>query len=108
MRKIHIYPGDAEDTSGPDFGFAALKTNSMVTLTLDIALKKVEPGKRYDIWVNQYPATHLMPEPAGIVTTDAKGKGNVSVSVARLAGTSGFWISVTSGNEVFRSAAIDF
>jgi hypothetical protein len=107
MRRIQIYSGDAIDTSGPNFGFAALKTNATGNLTFDITLKKVKPNTKYDIWVNQYPVPHLLSEPTGEITTDPKGKGNIGVSVEHIAGTTGFWISVTNGNEIFRSAAVE-
>ena len=107
MGKIPIYSGDAVDTSGPNFGFATLKKNVMGNMTFDILLKKLKPNTAYNIWVNQYPAHRLLSEPTGIVTTDARGKGNISVSVERIAGTSGFWITVTGGKEIFKSAAID-
>jgi hypothetical protein len=107
MKRIPIYSGNAVDTSGPDFGFAALKTNAVGNLSFDITIKKLKPSTKYDIWVNQYPATRLTSEPAGAITTDAKGGGNTSVCVARVPGTTGFWISVTGCNEVFRSAAIE-
>jgi hypothetical protein len=74
MRKIPIYSGDAVDTSGPNFGYAVLKANAMGNLDLDIKLVKLKPGTAYDIRINHYPATHLLPEPTVIVTTDKKGK----------------------------------
>ena len=107
MRKIPIYSGDAVDTSGPNFGYAVLKTNAMGNLDLDIKLVKLKPGTAYDIRINQYPAIRLLSEPTVIVTTDKKGKGNADVSVARITGKSGFWITVTGGDEVFRSAAVE-
>jgi hypothetical protein len=92
MLKIRLYSGAATDTSGPNFGFAAFKKNYT----------------KYDIWINQYPATRLLSEPLGTVTTDAKGRGRTSVSVERIEGKTGFWISLTGGKDIFRSVAVDF
>jgi len=108
MLKIRLYSGAATDTSGPNFGFAAFKKNSSGDMTFDFTLSRLRPDTKYDIWINQYPATRLLSEPLGTVTTDAKGRGRTSVSVERIEGKTGIWISLTGGKDIFRSVAVDF
>lgn len=108
MRKIYLYPGDAVDTSGPNFGYALFKKNSSGDMAFELKLSRLKPDTKYDIWINQYPSTGLLSNPSVTVTTDAKGRGSASVNVSRIEGKAGFWISLKNGGEVFRSIAVDF
>lgn len=108
MRKISIYSGEAVDTSGPSFGFAILKTNTIGDLIVDIALKNAKPNTTYYIWINQHPGARPQPKltAPGVLTTNTKGKGSTSVRVARITGATDLWISVTNSSEYLRSAAV--
>jgi hypothetical protein len=108
MLKIRLYSGDSSDTSGSNFGYAVYKKCPSGEMTFDFMLSGLKPDTKYDIWVKQYPAIKLLTEPMATVTTDVKGKGSASVSVARMEGKTGFWLSLTSGKDVFRSVAVKF
>ncbi len=86
MRKIYLYPGDAMDTSGPNFGYAVFKENPSGDMAFEFKLSRLKPATKYDIWINQYPAAGPLPRPAATVTTDAKGRASASVSVKRIEG----------------------
>jgi len=108
MKKMPIYAADAVDTSGPNFGFATLKTNEAGDLIIDIALKGIKPDTTYNFSINQYPVVQPPPSltVSGTLKADAKGRGSASVKVARIAGATDLWISVTSDSEYLRSAAV--
>lgn len=108
MKKIPIYAGDAADTSGPDFGLAVLRTDMQEDLIIRYYIKRVKSDKTYDIWINQYPDIQSQPKQttSKVLTTNAKGRGHVSIRTARIAGATDLWISVTSDDEYLRSAAV--
>lgn len=94
---------------GAHYGFVVMNTNAKGNLIVQVSLKRAEPNTTYDIWVNQDPGACPLTEATkvGAITTNRMGNGNGHVVVARVADATAFWVSVVSGEDTFRSVAVE-
>jgi len=108
--EAYTCPAGAGATTGPRYGFVVMNTNAHGDLIVQVSVKRAEPDTTYDIWVNQDPGACPLGSATlvGALTTNRMGNGNAHLVVARVAGATHFWVSVTGGElVVLRSMAVE-
>src|SRR5438445_5176195 len=92
------------------FGFVVLNTpGDETTVTGEVSLKRDAPNATYEVVVVQNNDSIICSTtPAGAITTNKKGNGNLHVSVARIPSTTKFWIAIgEASGETYGSTAVE-
>jgi hypothetical protein len=94
----------------PDkFGFVVMNTSGHDRFVSgQVALKRAAPNAIYGVALEQDPGGCLNLSPLGVITTNARGNGNLHFVAQRIPTATEFWVGVaTEGfGEVFGSAAL--